>query len=148
VKLREVFLHNIALKLIALLLALLTWSYVGMQVYKETVYSGKESPTVIKVSGGKMIVKNLPIYANIEGNPATGYEVVIDKIAISPLHSVIAGPAELVKDLSYIDTEPVSIEGADSTVRQDVGLVAVPNCEVGYNGSVRVVVPIAKVKHK
>jgi hypothetical protein len=146
--LRNIVLHNIALKLISLLLAVLTWSYVGMQLYKEAMSADKESPSIIKVSGEKLIVKTLPIYANIEGTPATGYQLILDKISISPPHSVIAGHTDAIKDLSYITTEPVVIEGSNSTIRKDVKLASIPNCKIGYDGFVRVTVPIARIKHR
>lgn len=146
--LREVLLHNLVIKAVSFILALLTWMYIAGQLYKEEAAKTKEAPSIIEVSGEKMIVKRLPIYVNIDGSPAKGYEVVLDKIVVNPSYSVVAGPAQISKDLSYIITEPVNIEGATGRVRKSVRLMSVPQCKVDYEGPVNVVIPVAKERRK
>ncbi len=146
--LRGIFLNNFSIKAISLALALFTWSYIGGQLYRESISKDTEAPSLIKVSGEQLIVKSLPIYVNIEGEPLQGYRIVLDKIVISPSHSVVAGPPEIIKDLSYVSTAPVIIQGKNSTVKQDVSITQVPNCKIGHEGLVRVAIPIRKIKRR
>jgi len=145
---KNILTNNFMLKVIALVLAMLTWSYIGGQLYKQSIAKGKEAPSIIKVSGEKLIVKTLPIYVNIEGNPAPGYRIVLDKIVTNPSNSVVAGPPEVIKELSYITTQPVVIEAANSTVKRNLELSPIPNCKIGYEGKVRIAVPIVRIKRK
>lgn len=146
--LRGILLNNLSIKAISLALALFTWSYIGGQLYRASISKDTEAASLIKVSGEKFIVKSLPIYVNIEGEPSSGYRIVLDKIAISPSHSVVAGPPEVIKDLSYISTAPVIVQGKNSTVKQDVDITQVANCKIGYEGLVKVAIPIRKIKRR
>jgi len=147
--LRGVFLNNISIKIIALALALLTWSYISGQLYKESIGLDTEAPSVIKkASGEKIIVKTLPIYVNIEGEPLPGYRIVLDKIVVRPSHSVVAGPPETIKNLSYISTEPVIVEGKNNTVKDNVKLSHIPTCRVGYEGLVKIAIPISRTRRR
>lgn len=146
--LRDILLHNIVIKTVSLILAVLTWIYIAGQLYKEELAKEKEAPSIIKVSGEKLIVKRLPIYVNIEGAPAEGYQVALDKIVIKPSYSVVAGPPDAIKDLSHITTEPVNIEGADNAIRRAVKLTEIPNCKFGYEKLVSVTVPVTRQRHR
>ncbi len=146
--LRGILLHNFSIKAISLALALFTWSYIGGQLYRESISKDTEAASLIKVSGEQFIVKSLPIYVNIEGETANGYRIILDKIVISPSHSVVAGPPEIIKDLLYISTAPVAVQGKSSTVKQDVNITQVPNCKIGYEGMVKVIIPIKKIKRR
>ena len=146
--LKGILLNNLSIKAISLALALFTWSYIGGQLYRESISRDTEATSLIKVSGEKLIVKTLPIYVNIEGEPSQGYRIALDKIVISPAHSVIAGPPEVIKDLLYISTVPIVVQGKNNTVKQDVSINQVPDCKIGYEGTVRVIIPIKKIKRK
>jgi YbbR domain-containing protein len=93
-----------------------------------------------------MIVKKLPIYVSIEGSPMKGHSIALDKIIVTPSHSVLAGSPAVLENLSYIPTEPVNIEGANGAVRRNVKIMPIPKCKAGYEGFVSVTVPIVKDK--
>lgn len=146
--LRRILLNNVVIKVVSLVLAVLTWAYIAGQLYKIDLAKEKEAPPVVRVSGEKLVVKRLPIYVNIEGTPAEGYRVALDKIAMKPSRSIVAGPPDVIKDLYYITTEPVNIDGASSNIRKAVKLTKMPNCEIGYEGLVSVAIPIVKERHR
>jgi len=147
--LRNTLLTNVVIKLVSLVLALFTWTYIAGYLYMEDSQNvKKQAPPIIEVSGKKLIIKRLPIYVNIEGNPAKGYKVVLDKISVNPASSVVAGPPDVIADLSYITTEPINIMRANSTIRKNIRLTQIPNCKVGYDGLVSVGIPIARERHK
>jgi YbbR domain-containing protein len=146
--LRNIILNNLFIKLISLFLALCTWSYIGAQLYRESLTKETETASLIKVSGENTVVKTLPIYVKIEGEPALGYRVVLDKISVNPSHAVVAGLPEVIKDLSYITTEPIVVEGKNSIVKDNVRIAYTQGCKIGYEGLVAVTVPITKIRRK
>ena len=145
---KNILLNNLSIKFISMILALLTWSYIGGQLYRESVEKESEAPSVIKVTGEKFIVKTLPIYVNIEGEPTKGYRIVLGKIEIKPSHSVVAGPPDIIKDLSYLLTVPIAVEAKTSTVKESVSLTSIPGCKIGYEGLVKIVIPIQREKRR
>lgn len=146
--LKAILVNNFAIKAISLILALLSWAYIGGQLYRKTLSTGEEVPSLIRVSGEKLIVKRVPISINIEGEPAAGHRVLFDRIVISPSYSIVAGPLEVVTDLSHLTTEPVSVAGANSSIKKRVKLEPIANCKIGYDGDVRVTVPISRFKRR
>ncbi|MFH1645026.1 MAG: hypothetical protein ABIB11_01260 [Candidatus Omnitrophota bacterium] len=148
--LREILLQNFVIKIVALILAVLTWIYITSYLYEETsIESELQAPSIIKVSSAeKLVVKKLPIYVNIEGTPDKNYKVILDRIVVSPATSVVAGPPEIIKDLSYITTVSINVDNATSTVRERVELSKVSQCKIGYDGLVSVTIPIAKKRVK
>jgi YbbR domain-containing protein len=136
------------LKITSLILALLTWGYISSELYKESLAKGKEAPSIINISGEKMVAKMLPIYVDIDGEPADGYRLMLDKVLINPSSSVVIGPPEIVRDLSYIATKAVDIKGKDTTITESIELSPIPNVKIGYGGLVKITVPIAKIRHR
>jgi YbbR domain-containing protein len=146
--LKDMIVNNFSIKFISLVLALFAWSYIGGQLYRESLNKESETPSLIKVSGENIVVKTLPIYVKIEGDPANGYEVVLDKISISPSHSVVAGPPDVIGNLTYVSTEPLNINGKNNTLRYRSILTAIPGCKIAYEGLVNVTIPITKIRRK
>ncbi|NQT90629.1 MAG: hypothetical protein HQ558_05185 [Candidatus Omnitrophica bacterium] len=146
--LRSVLLNNISIKIISLVLAILTWVYIAGQLYRADLAQKKEAPSIIKVSGKKLIVKRLPIYVNIEGEPVKGYKVALDKIVVSPSHSVVAGPPDVIKDISYITTKPIDISKVNSNIRKRIGLMNIKDCKIGYEDLVNITVPIVRERRR
>ena len=142
--LKNLLTNNISIKIISLILALLTWSYIGGQLYKKSLSTEEEAPSILKVSGEKLIVKRLPVYVNIEGEPAVGYRVVLDRIVVTPSHSVVAGPVDVIEGLLNIITKPIDIAGATKTIRKRIELEAISRCKIGYEGEVNVTIPISR----
>jgi YbbR domain-containing protein len=140
--------NNFYIKIISLVLALFAWGYISGQVYRESLEKEKETASLINVSGENTVVKTLPIYVKIEGEPAQGYSVVLDRISVSPAHSVVAAPPDIIKDLTYISTEPVIIEGKNSTVKYNAKITDIPGCMIGYEGPVSVTIPIRRVRKR
>jgi hypothetical protein len=146
--LRNIILNNFLIKVISLILALFAWSYIGGQLYRESLSKETETASLIKVSGENVVVKTLPIYVKIEGEPAQGYRVVLDRISVSPSHSVVAGPPDIIRDITYVTTEPVIVQGKTSAVKDNAKIAQVEGCTIGYEGLVNVTVPIARLKRR
>jgi len=129
-------------------MALFAWSYIGGQLYKESLGRESETASLIKVSGENIVVKTLPIYVRIEGEPAAGYRVVLDKISINPSNSVVAGSPDTIKNLTYISTEPISVQGKSSVVKHSAKIAGVSDCKISYEGLVNVTIPITKIRKR
>lgn len=146
---RTILLNNLIIKLISLILAVLTWVYIAQQLYNESIIKGRaEGHSIIEVSGEKLIVKKLPIYVNIEGTPAAGYTLALERIVTKPSTAVVAGPPDVIRDLSYVTTDPVNISDASYTVKRSVSLTDLPNCKIGYKDLVSVTIPIVRDKRR
>ena len=146
--LRNIILNNFIIKVISFILALFTWSYIGGQLYRENLSRETETASLIKVSGENVVVKTLPIYVKIEGEPAQGYRVVLDRISVNPSHAVVAGPPDIIRDIAYVTTEPVVVHGKTSAVKDSTKIAHVAGCKIGYEGLVNVTVPIARIKRR
>gem|GEM_PF-764156 len=147
---KNIILHNFFIKLISLILALFAWSYIGGQLYKESL--GRETETaslsLIDVSGEKIVVKKLPIYPKIMGEPAQNYKLVLNRISVRPSYSVITGPPDMINSLTYISTEPINVQGKNSSIKCQAKIANVSGCKVNYEGSVNVTIPITRVRKR
>ncbi|MDD5505088.1 MAG: YbbR-like domain-containing protein [Candidatus Omnitrophica bacterium] len=147
---KNIILNNFFIKLISLVLALFAWSYIGGQLYKESL--GRETDTaslsMVDISGEDIVVKKLPIYAKIMGEPAQDYKLVLSRISVRPSYSVIAGPADTINNLTYISTEPINVQGRNNSFKGQAKIADIPGCKVNYEGSVKVTIPISRARKR
>jgi len=78
-------------------------------------------PDVVEVTVSIVPVSNVQILPNIYGNPPEGY--IIRDVRIDPPTVVVTGSQDLLKSLQSISTEPINVEGATSTVSNEVRLI-------------------------
>jgi YbbR domain-containing protein len=64
--------------------------------------------------------RSVVVHPIVTGDPAAGFEIL--DITVDPLSVNVAGKAERLAALESIDTQPVSVSGASSTVQVTVGL--------------------------
>jgi YbbR domain-containing protein len=107
----------------------------------------KVSPAIITLNLEKTIQKSVPVRPRILGRPARGYEV--GKVSSAPGDVRMAGPRSRVQDVESAFTEPVSVEGADSTVLKtaNVGLED-PLLRIQGDPKVRVSVEVRPAQDK
>lgn len=60
----------------------------------------------------------VPVKPRVEGSPVAGHAV--SNVSVTPSQVRVEGPASVVRGLAELFTEPVSIEGASSLVREAV----------------------------
>jgi len=80
----------------------------------------KITPSIIPMGFERTLLKTVPIRPRLLGRPAVGYEV--GEVAAEPGEVRVAGPKSRVQEMESAYTEPVSIEGAGSTVVETVNL--------------------------
>lgn len=90
--------------------------------------------------------KTVSVVPQTQGTPAEGYSLV--QSTANPQSVVVDGPADVLKDLLFVETEPVNIEGAKAPLAVVVGLVDLPQGVTVLdpaNGTVEVTVVIQEV---
>lgn len=69
-------------------------------------------------------VQDISITAPLEGNPAAGYRVV--RVIVEPSTASVNGPADLLSNYKYFQTEPVNISGLKANVTVEKKLILPP----------------------
>lgn len=81
-------------------------------------------PERLEVKIDRLVQKIMPIRVETFGEPAPGYRV--EGFIIDPISALIKGPEGYLKDLVYIDTEPVDVTGRQKSFKKMVPLKSVP----------------------
>jgi YbbR domain-containing protein len=74
----------------------------------------KISPSILTVHLERTLQKVVPVHPRVVGRPAPGFEA--GEVASDPSSVRIAGPRSRVQEVTSAYTEPLSIEGAQTTV--------------------------------
>lgn len=89
--------------------------------------------------------KEVAVRINLVGQPAAGYR--LSTVRAEPSTVVLQGQAEVLASVpGYIETEPLSIDGATSDVRQRLNLVVPEGVTVFDGGNVQAVVSITPIE--
>lgn len=90
--------------------------------------------------------KTVSVVPQTQGTPAEGYSLI--QTTANPQTVVIDGPANVLKDLLFVETAPVNIEGANAPLAVETGLVDLPQGVTvldPLSGTVEVTVVIQEV---
>lgn len=89
--------------------------------------------------------KEVAVRIDLVGQPANGYR--LSSVRAEPSNVVLQGRAEILATVpGYIETEPLSIEGATSDIRTRLGLVVPPGVTVFDSNTVEALVMITAVE--
>ncbi|MEE8359999.1 MAG: YbbR-like domain-containing protein [Candidatus Omnitrophota bacterium] len=140
---KNFFLNNFGLKLLALLLAIVTWAYIVIELQEGVVTERAALQSILPPY--RLVSKKVPIKLNMVGEPKSGYAVAYDRIVIKPNEFLIVGPKSIISKLTSIETEPVDITGSTKTFMKDVSIVP-PTKGVIKEKFVTITVPILEDK--
>jgi YbbR domain-containing protein len=102
------------------------------------------APSTLPIEFENSGVRVVPVRPSLEGTPMAGYEVV--DLTAQPATVEVVGPEGALNRLDEAITEPVSVEGRASTVRETVNVgVAEPRLRLRTPRSVEVTATIAPV---
>jgi YbbR domain-containing protein len=87
--------------------------------------------------------KTLPIRPNVVGTPAAGFEVAA--VEVDPAVASVEGDANDLAGLDRVDTQPIDVAGASSTVTQSVGFALPEGVQPLGSGTVQVTVRLIPV---
>ena len=138
---RTTIFNNLGLKLLALLLAIITWVYVVIELQEGNVAEKEVLQSILPPY--RMVSKKISIKLNLVGEPKEGYEVAYDKVVLKPSQFLIVGPKSLLKDISSVDTEPVDLSGHVKTIIRDVSVIT-PTKGVIKEKFVTITIPILR----
>jgi YbbR domain-containing protein len=80
----------------------------------------KITPSIITMGFERTQTKTVPIRPRLLGRPAPGYEVA--EVTPEPAEVQVSGPRTRIQEMESAYTEPVSLDGASSTVVDTVNL--------------------------
>lgn len=100
------------------------------------------TPGMVLMNFETSVTRRVPVEAIIEGELAPGY--LAEKPEVKPAEVDVVGPKSVVARLRAASTEPVSVAGARSTVKETVAIgVQEPSVRLASPGTATVTVPIA-----
>lgn len=119
---------------------------IPVDVLREPVARVDVEPTTARVrvlvfSNGQ--TRSIPVVANVTGAPAPGFE--IDSVTVSPLVMPVEGDQDDLVALPRLDTEPISVNGATSTIDRTAELALPAGVRAVAGSSVRVVITFRAV---
>ena len=80
----------------------------------------KINPSIVTLNLERTVHKQVPVRPRLLGRPAKGYEVF--DVVSEPPEVRIAGPKSRVMEVESVFTEPISVEGAQTSVADTVSL--------------------------
>jgi YbbR domain-containing protein len=80
----------------------------------------KITPAIITLHFERTLTKTVPVRPRLMGRPAEGHEVA--EVASEPSEVRLAGPKSRVQEVESAFTEPVSVDGARTTIVDEVNI--------------------------
>jgi YbbR domain-containing protein len=119
---------------------------IPVDVLRETISPIDVEPTTARVhvlvfTNGQ--TRSIPVVANVTGSPAPGFEV--SGVAVSPLVLPIEGDQDDLVALAHLDTEPISVNGATTTIDRKVKIVLPPGVRAVAGSEVQVTITLRPV---
>ena len=134
-----------ALKLAALVVALITYYYIHNEIYN----TEKNNTTDSSYKLIKLTAKNLPVKVRLETTPPDGYRIVEDQVTVLPSELVVIGPEALLENAWNAETSIVDISESTKPVSKKIPIESVAGIHVvGQPYLVDVSVPIEKIPEK
>jgi YbbR domain-containing protein len=119
---------------------------IPVDVLGEPISPADVEPTTARVrvlvfSNGQ--TRSIPVVANVTGTPGPGFEIA--SVTVNPLVMPVEGDQDDLVALPRLDTEPISVNGATSTVDQTVELALPAGVRAVAGSTVRVVITLRPV---
>lgn len=136
--------NNLPLKILALVLAVITWKLISNEIRKEDFDDGRVSPKIFPFQES-LIQRKLPVKPVFVGTTPEGYEFLKDNVDVNPNYLIVAGQSSILNNIKELLTEPIDLSRIKKTVTSDVSIVPfAPNVDT-ERLHVEVVVPIKKL---
>lgn len=139
---KRLFVENIALKIMALFLALILWFYIVNELKKGTEEEMQLLSRILPSEG--VVAKKLSIRPIVVGKPRWGFGVVPDKILVSPEYCIVVGSRDMLDKIKAVYTMPVDVSGSYKTITRSVSLNPIAPGVYMEETAVQITVPIEK----
>lgn len=133
--------HNFWLKVISLVLAFTTWSYVTWQLKKA---KEEEERTMFSMIHYDFISKVLPIEITVIGKAKDGYGIIHGGITVLPNNCLIMGPKNILNDISVVKTVPIDISEHNKDIDKRVSLAPIPGGIATKDEFIKIHIPIMR----
>lgn len=135
---------NFWLKIISLILAIISWSYVAEELRH---MPGEERlPFWVSYTQAN-VIKEVKVIPVIIGHPAENYVVRAENIKVKPDTTFIMGPKRIVDKIGSLRTWKIDVTGQNKTCSLMVPLELVKGVSLyGSGGIVDVTIPIEKAQ--
>jgi YbbR domain-containing protein len=120
----------------------LTPDYVRVPFGVEVTFVG---PATVPLFFERQTTKTIPVAPAIDGQPAPGY--FIERVTVEPREVEVIGPESALRLLQQAATEPVTLDGATSAVRETVN-IGLPDSSARMRSprTARVTIDVAPVR--
>lgn len=127
---------NVLYKLIALVLAVITYIY----VQNEITSSGENfhNRRLLK----ELDFKVVPVKVSLKGEPPPGYRILTTNIKVSPEKVIIMGKKDDLDKIMEVSTQEIDVRKLTHTKTFYVSLKPVENAIVGDKGVIEVEIPV------
>ena len=143
-KIKKALLNNMGLKALALVLALVTWFYIG-----EITEEGSDKTLIQRfLSSSYFVSKKLSIQPHFVGEVPSGYRLIQDDIKIEPEYIMVLGPAKILTKKEFIYTKPIDLSEYTKTKTLDVGLENISHAIKVQKTDISVFIPVKKSAEK
>lgn len=107
----------------------------------------KINPSIVTLNLERTVHKQVPVRPRLLGRPAKGYEVF--DVVSEPPEVRIAGPKSRVMEVESVFTEPISVEGAQTSVADTVSLgIEDPVLRIQDRPRVRVTAQVRELRER
>jgi len=139
-KFKKILFNNLGIKVLALILAFITWLYIG-EVTKKS--SGK---TILQklLTPRTLSVKTMTVKPILVGRVPEGYEIAREDIKVEPETIIVAAPRGILMDKEFIYTKPIDLGEYTRPKVLDAELKDISRAARLEKVTVRVILPIKK----
>lgn len=143
-KISKVITNNMGLKAIALMLALVTWVYVG----EAAKIDGEKTALRRLLSPSDYIAKKLIIKPIFVAGVPVGYEFLANEVKVMPDSIVVVGPSKILSSKEFIYTNPIDLTEHTKTKTIEIGLEDISRSIQFDQTEVQVHLPVRKLSVK
>lgn len=135
---------SLALKFMALVLAVLTYAYIRHEI-KLTEDADKQTDPSYKLI--KLTAKKLPVKVRVATAPPEGYRIVDADVKSTPAEIVVVGPQALLEEANNAETALIDVSEYTKNVVKNIPVQTVAGIPLsGEPQFVEVSIPIEKIQ--
>lgn len=134
--------ENIALKMTALVLALVMWFYVVNELNKGSEEDKQFLSRVLPSDG--VVARKLMIKPVLVGSPRSGFAIDHKNTIIVPDYCIVVGPKEMLSRIRFAYTMPIDVRGISKPFTKSVPMSPVAPGVYMEETLVQVTVPIQR----
>lgn len=139
-KLKNAVINNFGMKALSLVLAFLTWFYIG-----EATRVGPDKTVLEKIlSRAPYASRMVTVKPLLVGVVPEGYSLIERDIKVTPGSLLIVGPKSLIKKAEFVETEPIDLSEHTKSKTFTLRLMNVSNSVKIHDAEVQIYLPIEK----